>query len=806
MVAVLRNLLIAIICCGVVVGGTPHVAGAVNPAQLLGVDKQDDVHVSHITLRFNHLPECAISTRGERLDIIMPDTTTSTLVVMPKADERLLRVLVGQGRHKLMLSFLLRRPPAEVKAFKDITGATLRLDVIWRVFQRQTRPAIARSLPGHLSASGGVLQRKIDSRYSGDWVRFYAEYEQPLRVTADMRYTMAPFPCLVLAGKVDDVLPLDVLNLVAQEDWGQALSVLSSVTVRKGKSAADLRLRLLKADLFLRSGELRRARRLLRYVRKHLEGGHSDLQACAVLLQMYVAAAEASSPFDMLVVLSDNARQQYPSPMQAYVDLLQAEVDIANGSLDRAAAIMAGALLRGVGVLEDVYARRQADIVYARGDFVAAAERYATLEDDVFQAPFSCAGYATSLYRLHRYKDAVTVLRKLLPLIEDTEQLDMARYVLALALIHSGKSNAGYDLLHQIHPGSVGSVLAQAKIADLGMQVEDIRSRRRSLEDYARLLDLMPTRAWRAEMQFKHALAQYLLGNRMAAIEELRYFLHSDHLSELISQAQALLVDILPGVIHELVQEGKYFRALVLVEQHRDLLVASQRSFDFLLELGDIFTRMNLLQRAVHLYMYMLDASSKPANRERIYPALMQALLKQRDYDRVKRYGAAYDEEFPAGGANGARVLWLKVQALLAEGKQDDVFALLQRKNRPRSRDIERLAAHIYQQRSLLQQAAASIAYVVGADYTKAAAEDVMFQAELMLRRGKLKAALERYRHLATDKTYGDQARYRQGTIMLQLGQRRAGLNVLRKLAETATDEHWRKLAQEAIKIARLQL
>ncbi len=801
----LHRWVVAIVCCALWCGCGCSVVAAAEQVQLLGVDKRDDVHVSHITLRFNHLPECEISTRGERLDVIMPETVASSFVAMPKADERLLRVLMGQGQHKLMLSFLLRRPPAEVKAYKDVSAASLRLDVIWRLFQRKTRPAIARSLPGQLSASGGVLQRRITSRFSGDWVRFYAEYEQPLRVRANMRYTMAPFPCLVLAAKVDDVLPLDVINLVDQEDWGQALAVLSHVTARKGKSAADLRLQLLKADLFLRSGELDRARRLLRYVRKHLDGKHANLNACAVLLQMYVAAAAAKTPFDMLVVLSDNAALQYPPPMQAYVDLLQAEVDIANGSLDLASAIMDGALLRGVGVLEDVYARRKADITYLHGDFAVAVERYAALEDETTSEPFSCAGYATSLYRLRRYKDAVVVLKKLLPLVEDVEQRDMARYVLALALIHSGKRNAGYDLLHQIHPGSTGSVLAQAKIADLGMLVDDIRSRRRSLADYARLIDLMPTRNWRAGMQFKHALAQYLLGNRMVAIEELRYFLHSDHLSELIGQAQALLVDILPRVIHELVKHEKYFRALVMVEQNRDLLVASQRSFDFLVELGEIFSRMEFYKRAVHLYMYLLDASSNATNRERVYPVLMQALLQQRDYDRVEHYAGAYCREFPDGGANAARVYWLRLQALLAQGKHERVFALLQQKKRPQSKEIERLAAHMYQQNGMLEPAAASIAYVVGKDFTRAASADVMFQAELMRRQGKLQEALARYRYLADDKTYSDQARYRQGTIMLQLGQRRAGLNVLRKLAETATDEHWRKLAEEAMKIAELQ-
>jgi predicted negative regulator of RcsB-dependent stress response len=56
---------------------------------------------------------------------------------------------------------------------------------------------------------------------------------------------------------------------------------------------------------------------------------------------------------------------------------------------------------------------------------------------------------------------------------------------------------------------------------------------------------------------------------------------------------------------------------------------------------------------------------------------------------------------------------------------------------------------------------------------------------------------------LAEDGTYGDQATFRCGEILLADGRRNEALKLFRKLAEKGDDPLWRKLAGDALAAAR---
>ncbi|MBW2185820.1 MAG: hypothetical protein JRG71_05280 [Deltaproteobacteria bacterium] len=303
-------------------------------------------------------------------------------------------------------------------------------------------------------------------------------------------------------------------------------------------------------------------------------------------------------------------------------------------------------------------------------------------------------------------------------------------------------------------------------------------------------------------MQFKHAVAMYLMGHRMAAINELQHFLKSDRMSDLVPHAQALLVEILPGVIHDLVDEGKYFKALVLVEQNRDLLVSSQKNFSFLVELGQVFSKLEFSERALRLYLYLLDVTAVGERQEQVYMPLMAALAQQHAFQRVIEYAGRYGALYP-DGASRAAVFLLKVQALQALDRQAEVQQLLRDPQRPQSVEINRLAATLDWQGNFVQSAAQSIARVVGDDITQADGADVLLQAEIMLSQGKLNSALSRYQHLKSITEYAEQAQYREATILLKQGFKTRGLNILEQLVENSNDGQWRTFAQETLEIER---
>lgn len=803
----LKTILVILLQIGLICIASPLVAWGQEKYVLLSVEKYDEVNISRLSLQFNRLPEFQVKTSGQRLEVVLPETQVSPQLILPPEDERLVRVLIGQAQKKMMLSFLLRRPPYFVNSVKDVQDRRLVIDLHWQDSQRGTRPAISRSVPGQTAVQngGGVAGRAIASKYRGDWLRFFAEYERPVTLSAPLNYTLAPFPCLSLLDDVSDVLPLDVAALADQGEWDGAITALEYVGLEAERGDAPLRLMLVKADLHQRAGNYRKARRFLDRITALLSGKQQQLAACVSLQRLYLAVNQADSPFELLAELTLAADQRYPIVMQKYIDLFQAEVLISAGDVKQSWPILEGALIEGVGELETIYRQRLADVAYLRGNYKGAISQYSPLIDRLYGQPFSLAGYTTSLYRDKQYDATIDVAKKLLENLEAAEHRDLVRYLMGLALIHRGDGGAGYDLLHQIIPGTTGAILAQGKIADLGIQADDFFSRRRSLSDFETLIDVMPTRSGRAEMQFKHAVAMYLMGHRMAAIAELQHFLKSDRMTDLVPHAQALLVEILPRVIHELVDDGKYFKALVLVEQNRDLLVASQKNFSFLVELGQVFSKLEFSERAVRLYLYLLDVTAVGERQEQVYAPLMAALAQQQAFQRVIEYAGRYGAHYPQG-ASRAAVFLLKVQALQNLDKGEEAQQLLSDPQRPQSDEVNRLAATLDWQNRAIQSAGESIARVVGDDITQADGADVLLQAEIMLSQGKLNSALSRYQHLKSLPEYADQAQYREATILLKQGFKKRGLNLLEQLVENSNDGQWRTLAQETLEIERFNL
>ncbi|MDY0191577.1 MAG: hypothetical protein RBR22_12685 [Desulfuromonas sp.] len=780
----------------------------------MSVTKHDEVNMTRFVLQFNRLPEYLIKTSGQRLEINLADTFVAADADWPRTDERLVQMLVGQAKDKLVLSFLLRRPPHFVNGTKDENRHRITIDVHWQQGQKGTRPAIASSVLGQPSVmeNGGVISRSISSKYRGRWLDFFTEYESSVKLSVPLTYTNAPFPCLALFENVDGVLPLEVQNLAQQREWKLALLAMDNVGLDGTQGANGVRLLLVRADIQCRAGKVKAARRYLRQASDAIdELAKTDeaLSGCLELQQAYVASVASASPYEVSAELDAHVHR-YPASAQLYFDLLQAEVAIAVGDVERCRALLDAGMLIDVGSADPYYRLRRADLIFLRGDMEGAVEQYAAVEE-LFQAsfdagttlpPFSLANYAVSLYRTQQYAGAIEKIKQLMPQIAGNEERDMARYIMALALLHSGELDAGYDLLHQIATGTVGASLAKGKIADMGMQTTDIYSRRRALQEYADLGAQWVDRQLRAEMQFKHALALHIMGDDLAAIDELDKFLRIDHLSSLRAHAQALLAELLPPVIHQLVADEEYYAALLTVEKNRDLLVATSRDFGFLIELGQVFTQMEYAESAERLYLYLLDVNDVGDKQEQVYAPLLMSLMKLGNYAKVIEYAQRYFSAYPQG-ENRAAVFLLQLQAMLAQEDVDAVMTLLRAADRPQSKQINRLAAKLAWEGNLLSLARQNIDAVVGDDFSSAAPEDQLLQAEIMLLQGEPDAALLRYRNLDSLPEFAEQANYREASILLQQGQRRAGLKLLQQLVDTGNEGPWCVLAQETLKIER---
>lgn len=799
--------------CGVEAFAAPEI-------ELKRVRIEQDVNTVRIVLGFDRIPSYELTTSGQKIEIILLDTFVRAGVTVPKGSESVARILIGESPQRLLLSFLLRRPPVFVNAVKRVDENEIALDVYWREQVKGTRPAISRSLPGgiHIDPAGGVSRRVIASKYSGQWEQFFYAYEGSFDLDIPLRYTLPPFPVLALYLPARDLVPGEVLDAGQAEKWGVARNAYTG-TGFETLSAFEKQVRdIVLAEIALREGKCNAARTILQPYSPMQKTAPADgtsqsiesteeIELCADMLNLYLLSCNQDYPFDLLAELGLGVSAHSRLGQQPYVTLLQAEAELAAGRSEIALQLLEGLQGRGIRPAS-VLRRREADARFKQDNFKAALEIYAELDatGQLDDAPLSLGSYAQALYKEKRYTEAQEVFTRLHDVVKDQDRRDLVKYVNAKSMLHAGDSAAALKLLSSIMPGSYAAKLAQLKIADMGAASADMGSREQALADFIQLRQEMPTRAGKAEVQFKQGLTYHLLQRPEQAVSLLRDFLHQDRVSELRPYAQALLAEILPPYIEYLIGQGQHFDAMLLVDQNRDILVTTQRSYLFLLNLGQIFSELEFYPRAVKLYQYIVDATAEKEKLEPVYVPLIEALYALGDYPSVEMYAQRYLEQFNDAGTwineeRAASIYLEYVKALLELGREDEAESLMRAQERPRNDALDRFAGRYFWRKNEIVVAGEQLRRVAGG--STAEPEDLFVYAEALYAQQDYAAALKYYQRVEATEEYRLPAQYRMGTLLIEQGKREEGLTFLTLVADSNGDSRWKRLAQQSLLIQR---
>lgn len=811
-----------------------HDAYAGAQAELKKVQVEQDVNMIRIVLSFDRIPLHTLVTSGQKVEITLLDTYLKVGTSVPGDSDSIARVLIGEATDRLLFSFLLRRPPRFVNATKRGDEKQIVVDMYWHEQDGGSRPAISRSLPGglHVSAAGGVSRKAIASKYDGRWEQFFLEYEHQVELDIPLTYTLPPFPLIDMCLSAHELVPLEVLDAVDEGRWDAARSAYAGV----GFSALSLREKisrdLVLAEIALREGMCARAQSFLVRIKAAVsdaskqgdsesEGqSYAEFERCLALMELYVRTCSPEQPYrdqphTLLAELELAVAAHAELARQPYVTLLQAEAELAAGRSDVVLQFLDGledAALEPSGVVW----RRRADAHFKRGDMDAALGLYTLLDETGQLGDFPCSlgAYAGALYAQKKYMDAQEVFSRLHDLLEGQEQRDMTKYFIAMSLLRAGNKDSALNLLGKIMPGSNAARLAKLKLADLSAAGPRVESREQALADYSTLLSEMPTREGRAEVEFKQALTYHLLHRAKDAVATLRHFLHIDRISPLRGYAHALLAEILPPYIEDLIAEQQYFDAMLLVEQNREVLVATQRNYAFLLNLGKVFSELEFYARAEKLYEYVVDATAQVEKLEPVFVPLINALYEQGDYRSAEAYARRYLEEFRDGDtwqdeSNAATVYLDYVMTLLKLERESEADALLVAQERPRGNALDRFAARRLWRRNKIIAAGQQLQRIVEQESTVGddggvLAEDIYIYAESLYAQKQLGAALEHYQRLVDVPEYALAAMYRMGSILIEQGERSRGMIFLTKVAESAetdTGSRWKRLAQQSLMI-----
>ena len=757
---------------------TMTVQGA-EPITLLDMQKQENPSYTRMVFNFSSLPEFSSNHSGQRVDLLLNNVQLSpTLKKLPE-DEKVVKILLAEKKQELMVSILLRRHPKQVVIESQQNPSRVVMNIYWDS-DNATRPAVAFRIEDMPPRKAGrrAAQFQLESPWKGRWDEFFRDFRTYWKLELPISFTLPQLPALI----EDDQSPLWLLQQHA--DNNMFLSLIQTATGLSGLDQQQLYLRdLLLAEAQLRSGAIEAGVARLDSLRRK-EGTQ---QARVEYLTTYGQALEGQPLVAQLTLQQLLPQLAENHPLLPPIHLLFAETALASGQ-DRVALehLQSGDLNWPDSLLVPLE-MRIADAKAGLGELDEALAGYRDLAEepglfDYYR--FSLNRAAFSAFKNKNYTFSSTLYRKLVEPLKE-EPGDMGWGMIGL-------QRATLD-----RPDTEGGDRGELRLIDRkvinGGELELVQA----VNEYAQLGAKSQFRPVREESRFKSALALYLLGDHRESVDDLMRFRREFGSSELIREVDLLILEQLPTVVRQLLEEKNDLQAVVLAEKNRKLLLRSGFNKDFLHDLATAFDRLGLYERAGRVLLYLFDRTSGHEEQQFIYLPLAQSYLKRKEYQKAGQYASLYLEEFPQGEDGGA-LFGILLDAFEREGRPDELLAWLNREDRPSSSELEIRAAYIYWKLGKLQAVIKSLEKVYSAGGSLQVKEMALL-GEAYYQLEKNSAAEKIYRQLHEDPDFGTQARYRTAQILLRQQQRKAALKLLNQVVETNGDSSWGKLAQDLL-------
>lgn len=771
-------------------------ANAAEPVLLNTIEKQEDPGHTRIVLAFSGLPEFRSEHSGQRLDLVLAEVEPSPRLQTLPEDENVVKILLAEQKQQLMVSILLRRPPQRVIAASHPNPDRIELDIYWQE-DGVSRPAVAFQIAGMPPRKAGRKASSYQRRspWEGRWKQFFREYRQDWSVELPLNLVSVPLPPLI-QNQQSPLWPLQQLA-----DKSKFLSLLEKVAGLKGlDSEQDFRRGLLAAEAELRSGSPEAALDRLRLLQQ--AAGEKD--ARVEYLTAY-GQALTGKPVVAQLTLQQQLPQLAPGdPLQPYYQLLLAETALVSGQ-DKAAL----EFLQQIEPkdrpepLQRLVNLRRADALAGSGQRQTALTVYRELADVpglLYSYHFSSNRAAFTAFKQQNYRLAQQLYRRLAAQTEDAQDWDLLLFAAGASAYAAGNLDWGLiDLERTVleQPQSEGSDRARLLLADHQVISNGDPGLAQAVKEYAQLGQNSDFRPVREEARFKHALTLFLRQQYRDSVTELMAFRRNFASTELRAEVDLLLLEQLPRVVRQLIEEKNDLQAVVLVEKNRNLLLSSGYSRAFLTDLATAFDRLGLYQRAARVLLYLFDRTAGKPEQEAVYLPLARSFLKREAYTEASKYAQQYLDRYPAGEDAGALYVIL-LDALKQQGRADEIQAWLERSGRPRSSELERRAASIYWRLQKHARVIDSLEWIrdKGESLT---VKEMALLAEAHFQSGKAERAEQLYRQLFDAPEYAARARYRSAQIRLRRQQRQEALNLLRKVVETDDSSPWVKLAQDLL-------
>ncbi|MGM0452546.1 MAG: tetratricopeptide repeat protein [Thermodesulfobacteriota bacterium] len=785
--------------------------------KLLGMVNSRTKKINRISFLFDRIPAFDVQQSGQRVRVVFEQTRLARSfekIAQQEAVDPLVRVKAREHENRAEVALYFRNVPKSVDVTGDENRARLNVNVFWSHESLGGRPGILKKQIGRLQPiqDTSVAEKVISSKFSGQWLDFFREFEWPPGMGLPIAFGLPDFPSPVVKTH-EKAFPKKIMSAAKQGLWQTAENRLKEKLADDADASSAAPAYLLLAECLLRRNAGEKAIDALEKV--DASAVAPPVKAWKLYLQ--ARALAASDPPYQAVRFAEKHRKTCLAveSVAPWYRLLQSELDLMMGKPAMALPRLTDAPA-GPDKLAALFRLRKADALYEDGRPEKAFAIYKNLAPDLpllQQHPRTLANWADVLYRRGDYDEAARYYYLLSEVLknEPAPRRNLAYYRTAMARLNAGDANRALLMLWEVEdavPESEAGFRARLKLADLALLDNPDRDLDGLVSEYRQIAVEGATRQVREEAFFKQILVSHLQGKDMLVVKLLGRFFDSFWGGRLMPEARALLVERLPEVIADLEKQEAVFAALTLVSMHRDVMAQAPITYDFLLDLADSYAGAGFLGHAEKTYLYMLDLEDSKAGKSRVYLPLIRVCHRQEKFDAVQKYAGRYLQSYPDGD-HRAEILYYQARALYQAGDIEKAARILQEEPKkpvkpgegPQGRALDRLAGKVFYAQGRYEQAEQSLSRAEKAGGEENPPDLILQHAEALFATQKWQKAFALYESLLEAKRHGGQAGYRMVQIRLKQGQKEQARALYDRLAESQEDRRWLELARLAVEI-----
>ena len=768
---------------------------AADPITLLNIEKQENPDYTRIIFKFSSLPKFSHENSGERIDLLLSNVQQSQKLHNLPEGENIVNIRLVEQPQGLMVSILLRHLPKKVITKSKPDSPWVITDVYWDI-NTPTRPSIAFKISDMPPRKAGKRAARFqqESPWKNNWDQFFRDYRTYWKLELPLNFTLLRLPILI-KDKESPLWPLQ-----QHSNNNMFLSLIQTATGLNSLSPQQTYLRdLLVAEAELRTGAIEAAIARLDSLRQ--EKGSE--QGRVEYLTAYGQALDGQPLVAQLTLKQLLPKLPENHPLLPFIHFLFAETALVAGQNQVALEQLQ---ITGLDWPDGLLVPLEMRIADARAGLGSLDEAIAVYRDLVEEPGlfayyrFSLNRAAFSAFKKKDYKLANILYRKLVEPLKEEPGDDLLLFAAGASAYEAGDFGWGMIGLQRAtldRPDTEGGDRAKLRLIDLKLIKGGELKQAQVAKEYLELGLHSQFRSVREESRFKHALVLYLLGDHQGSVEALMRFKREFGSSELIRETNLLILQQLPTVVHQLLEQKNDLQAVVLAEKNRKLLLQSGFDDSFLHDLATSLDRLGLYKRAGRVLLYLYDRTSGKTEQQAVYLPLAQSYLKREEYQQAGDYAERYLKKYPQGEDAGA-LFGILLDAFERENRQDQLLVWLNQKNRPSSPELEIRAAYIYWRLGQWQSVAKSLERVQKSG-TSLKVKEMALLGEAYYQLNKNSVAEKIYRQLLDDPNFRVQARYRTAQLLFRQHHRQEALNLLKQLVETDGDTSWGKLAQDLL-------